>query len=87
MVAFRHPSGARIAEIASLFPTRAQALAADDGTTLSLKPALRVPEQPFDADCVALVRATGRELGYSYREMISGAGHDACMWRRYFRAR
>jgi N-carbamoyl-L-amino-acid hydrolase len=76
-VEFRHPSGARIAEIATLFQVRAQAFAADDGTTLSLKPVLRVPEQPFDADCVALVRATAQELGYSYREMISGAGHDA----------
>jgi N-carbamoyl-L-amino-acid hydrolase len=32
----------------------------------------------FDADCVASVRAAAQRLGYSHRDMVSGAGHDAC---------
>ena len=32
----------------------------------------------FDADCVASVRAAAQRFGYSYRDMVSGAGHDAC---------
>jgi N-carbamoyl-L-amino-acid hydrolase len=32
----------------------------------------------FDADCVASVRAAAVRFGYSHRDMVSGAGHDAC---------
>ena len=32
----------------------------------------------FDADCVASVRAAAQRFGYSHRDMVSGAGHDAC---------
>ena len=32
----------------------------------------------FDADCVASVRAGAVRFGYSHRDMVSGAGHDAC---------
>ncbi len=32
----------------------------------------------FDADCVASVRAGAQRFGYSHRDMVSGAGHDAC---------
>lgn len=32
----------------------------------------------FDADCVASVRAAAERFGYSHRDMVSGAGHDAC---------
>ncbi len=36
----------------------------------------------FDADCVAAVRKAAEELGYSHRNLISGAGHDACWINR-----
>jgi len=32
----------------------------------------------FDAACVASVRAATQRFGYSHRDMVSGAGHDAC---------
>ncbi len=32
----------------------------------------------FDADCVDAVRRAAERLGYSYKEIVSGAGHDAC---------
>ncbi|MBL8299863.1 MAG: Zn-dependent hydrolase [Rhodanobacteraceae bacterium] len=32
----------------------------------------------FDADCVNSVRAAAERLGYSHRDIVSGAGHDAC---------
>ena len=32
----------------------------------------------FDAGCVAAVRGAAERLGYSHRDIISGAGHDAC---------
>lgn len=32
----------------------------------------------FDGDCVAAVRGAAERFGYSHRDMVSGAGHDAC---------
>jgi N-carbamoyl-L-amino-acid hydrolase len=76
-VDFRNPDDARIKEIAETFPVRAAEIAAANGCKLALQPVFRVPAQPFDADCVALVRAAAEKLGYSHRDMVSGAGHDA----------
>ncbi len=36
------------------------------------------PPIEFDADCVAAVETAARDLGYSQRRIVSGAGHDAC---------
>ena len=76
-VDFRNPSDARIEEIAETFPLKAAAIATANGCTLTLKTVFRVKAQPFDPDCVALVRAATEKLGYSHRDMVSGAGHDA----------
>jgi beta-ureidopropionase / N-carbamoyl-L-amino-acid hydrolase len=32
----------------------------------------------FDKDCVRMIREAAERLGYSHRDIISGAGHDAC---------
>ena len=32
----------------------------------------------FDESCVAMVRAGAQALGYTTRDIVSGAGHDAC---------
>ena len=32
----------------------------------------------FDEACVSAVRSAAERLGYSHRNIISGAGHDAC---------
>ncbi len=36
----------------------------------------------FDEGCVTAVRAAAERLGYSHRDIISGAGHDACWINR-----
>ena len=36
----------------------------------------------FDKDCVATVQRAADRLGYSSKEIISGAGHDACWINR-----
>jgi len=36
----------------------------------------------FDEGCVAAVRAAAERLGYSHRDIVSGAGHDACWINR-----
>ncbi|MCY3879868.1 MAG: Zn-dependent hydrolase [Rhodobacteraceae bacterium] len=32
----------------------------------------------FDENCVAAIRSAAERLGHSHRDLISGAGHDAC---------
>ena len=36
----------------------------------------------FDEECIEIVRKVTQQLGYSHRDMISGAGHDACYLSR-----
>jgi beta-ureidopropionase / N-carbamoyl-L-amino-acid hydrolase len=36
----------------------------------------------FDPDCVKAVRDAAERLGYAHRDIISGAGHDACWINR-----
>jgi beta-ureidopropionase / N-carbamoyl-L-amino-acid hydrolase len=36
----------------------------------------------FDKDCVKAVRDAADRLGYSHRNIVSGAGHDACWINR-----
>ena len=36
------------------------------------------PPVTFNPECIAAVTAGANQLGYKYREIVSGAGHDAC---------
>jgi N-carbamoyl-L-amino-acid hydrolase len=36
----------------------------------------------FDPECVSALRSAAERLGYSHRDIISGAGHDACWINR-----
>lgn len=36
----------------------------------------------FDKDCVGAIREAAERLGYSHRDIVSGAGHDACWINR-----
>ncbi|WP_421991122.1 Zn-dependent hydrolase [Roseococcus sp.] len=76
-IEFRHPDGAQIDAIAKSFPAEAKALVEEGGCALELKELFVIPAQPFDAECVDLVRQAAKRLGYPAREIISGAGHDA----------
>ena len=42
-------------------------------TNISINPTVE-----FNQDCVAIVRQCADSLGYSHRDIVSGAGHDAC---------
>ncbi len=76
-IEFRHPDTAQIMGLAESFPAEARALVAETGCTLELTELFRLPHQPFDPSCVALVRDAAAKLGFSAREIVSGAGHDA----------
>jgi N-carbamoyl-L-amino-acid hydrolase len=75
---FRHPSDAVIDALDHRFETETQAIAAALKLDLSFTRIFRYQAQPFDPSCVALVREAATRLGYPAREIVSGAGHDAC---------
>ena len=82
-VEFRHPDEAEVERIAVGFAPAAAKIAAECGVKLDLRELFRIPRQPFDAGCVDLVRQAARRLGYSAREIVSGAGHDAVYVARH----
>jgi len=82
-VEFRHPDGAEVARIAEAFANEAAAIAAACGIGWQLTELFRIAPQPFDASCVDLVRQGAARLGYSAREIVSGAGHDAVYVARH----
>ncbi len=82
-VEFRHPDDAEIDRLAAQFPREAGFIARDSGVRLSLSQRLRNPAQPFDPECVDLVRKAASRLGYPAREIVSGAGHDAVYVARH----
>jgi beta-ureidopropionase / N-carbamoyl-L-amino-acid hydrolase len=82
-IEFRHPDEGEIAALAEAFPREAEALVRETGCGLALTELFRIPAQPFDAGCVALVRAAAARLGAPAREIISGAGHDAVYVARH----
>ena len=82
-VEFRHPDPAEIERLAVQFPREAGFIARDSETTLHLTELFRMGAQPFDPGCVDLVRQAAARLGYSAREIVSGAGHDAVYVARH----
>jgi N-carbamoyl-L-amino-acid hydrolase len=82
-VEFRHPSDAEVDVLDAEFPPAAQAIADACGVKLELTTLFKIPAQPFDAGCVDLVRQGATKLGYSTREIVSGAGHDAVYAARH----
>ena len=48
------------------------------GVELSTKVVGSFDPPAFDEGCVSAVRSAAERLGYSHRNIVSGAGHDAC---------
>ena len=82
-VEFRHPKDMEIEVLDNEFPPAAQAIADDCGVGLELTALFKIPAQPFDPACVDLVRQGAARCGYSTREVVSGAAHDAVYAARH----
>lgn len=57
---------------------RAPALCAEIGVEFECKVVGQFDPPAFDPGCVDTVRRAAERLGYSHRDIVSGAGHDAC---------
>jgi N-carbamoyl-L-amino-acid hydrolase len=82
-VEFRHPDLEEVRRAAAEFTAEAKAIAEGSRTELNLQQLFEIPAQPFDTECVDLVRQAASRLELSAREIISGAGHDAVYVARH----
>ncbi len=74
---FRHPEQSVLNRMKKEIVSRAEAVADEGGLQISVREIGRYDSAEFDSDCVNAVRAAAARLGYSCRDLVSGAGHDA----------
>lgn len=77
-VDFRHPDDAILAAMDAELREAARKIAAESGLENDFKQIWYYAPVKFDDTCVAAVRKGVEDLGYSHRDMVAGAGHDAC---------
>lgn len=81
-VDFRHPEKAVISDMEARFRAGAEGIAERIGLAMEIRQVGGFDPVEFDEDCVAAVRNAAERLGYSHRDLVSGAGHDACWINR-----
>ncbi|PMU17905.1 MULTISPECIES: Zn-dependent hydrolase [unclassified Pseudomonas] len=81
-VEFRHPDEAVLGYQDRQLHAAVARIAEGIGLQHSVKQIFQYAPIAFDPECVEVVRASAQALGYSHRDMISGAGHDACYLNR-----
>ena len=55
-----------------------EAIAAKIGLSRDLQQVFYYAPVAFDPGCVSAVRRAAARFGYTHRDIVSGAGHDAC---------
>ena len=75
---FRHPVDATLSEMNAALHEGVKAIAQEIGLTYDLKQVFYYPPVAFNEECVGAVRRAAQHFGYSHRDIVSGAGHDAC---------
>ncbi len=81
-VDFRHPEKDVIADMVSRLKEGAEKIAEDIGLGIEMEQVGAFDPVKFDEGCVDAVRRAADRLGYSHRDIVSGAGHDACWVNR-----
>ena len=81
-VDFRSPDLDTITDMETRFKAGAQKIADDMGLSVEFEKVGGFDPVTFDEGCVTAVRNAAERLGYSHRNIISGAGHDACWINR-----
>lgn len=76
-VDMRHPEDAELNRMEKELEDSIAKIARDMKLEVNLENICDFTSVQFDEDCINTVRASAMELDYSYRSLISGAGHDA----------
>lgn len=78
----RHPDAATLAAMDGELRDAVAAAAQHGGLDVKLEQIFDSPPVAFDQACVAAVRGAAERLGYRHRNIVAGAGHDACNMAR-----
>ncbi len=81
-VDFRSPELAVITDMEARMKAAAQEICREMGLSVEFEKVGGFDPVTFDEGCVTAVRNAADRLGYSHRNLISGAGHDACWINR-----
>jgi N-carbamoyl-L-amino-acid hydrolase len=73
----RHPEGRKLDAMEADLRAALPEVCVPLGLAVDMQRIWDQPEVRFDADCVAAVRRAAELTGYSSRDIVSGAGHDA----------
>ncbi|MCY4065512.1 MAG: hydantoinase/carbamoylase family amidase, partial [Rhodospirillaceae bacterium] len=76
-VDLRHPDDDTLAAMNDRLRAEFAEIAEAAGCTVDIVDFWQFPAQPFDEDCVSAVRAAAEQGGHAWRDIVSGAGHDA----------
>ncbi len=74
---FRHPDPAVLAGMGKEMEEEAKKIAAELKLEIDFKEIWYSPPVKFASECVAAVKQAAEDLGFSNREIVSGAGHDS----------
>ena len=78
----RSPELDKLTSMREQIETQAGKIAEELGLGLNIEPTGHFDPATFDENCVKAVRDAAERLGYSHRDLVSGAGHDACWINR-----
>lgn len=76
-VDLRNAKDATLSAMVDELKRRAQAIAAQCRVAIELREVVYFPPSEFAPELVESVRAAAKDLGYSHRDIVSGAAHDA----------
>jgi N-carbamoyl-L-amino-acid hydrolase len=74
----RHPDAAALEIMDAAIRDVCAAIAAQADLELSISDVTDTAPVVFDTQCVDAVRRAAEQAGYAHRDIVSGAGHDAC---------
>lgn len=77
-VDMRHPKDKILAKMDQALRDGAEEIMSNTGLECELEQILYYAPVPFDDSCIEAVRDAAEDCGYPAREIVSGAGHDAC---------
>lgn len=75
---FRHPDDDVLAKMDATMRAGVEKIATEIGLEYEIEQIFYYKPVHFDESCVAAVREGAEAFGYEAREIVSGAGHDAC---------
>ncbi len=79
---FRSPELDKLTSMRTSLEAEARDIAEDLGLGIEIEPVGHFEPVEFDPGCVQAVRSAAERLGYSHKDIVSGAGHDACWINR-----